>query len=93
MDDGERACYLLGHGPDLMPEHACGNCNRVQRRCARPAGRGNRASFLGPRAWLRIVLLAADRMSNTEIAERVGMSRRTVIALRDRYFSSGLEGL
>src|SRR5215210_180063 len=41
----------------------------------------------------RIVLLAADGMSNTEIAERVGVSRPTVIAWRERYTTSGLEGL
>src|SRR5215207_2787214 len=41
----------------------------------------------------RIVLLAADGVSNTEIAERVGVSRPTVISWRDRYASSGLLGL
>ena len=41
----------------------------------------------------RIVLLAADGVSNTEIAERVGVSRPTVISWRDRYVSSGLKGL
>src|SRR4029453_5119623 len=41
----------------------------------------------------RIVLLAADGMSNTEIAERVGASRPTVISWRGRYASSGLKGL
>src|SRR5512143_1469483 len=33
----------------------------------------------------RIVLLAADGMSNTAIAERVGVSRPTVLGGRDRY--------
>src|SRR3954465_3454732 len=41
----------------------------------------------------RIVLLAADGVSNTEIAERVGVSRPTVIAWRTRYDRSGVEGL
>ena len=41
----------------------------------------------------RIVLLAADGVSNTEIAGRVGVSRPTVISWRDRYASSGLKGL
>jgi hypothetical protein len=41
----------------------------------------------------RIVLLAADGVSNTEIAERVGVSRPTVIGWRDRYLSSGVRGL
>jgi transposase len=41
----------------------------------------------------RIVLLAADGVSHTEIAERVGVSRPTVIAWRGRYERSGLAGL
>src|SRR5215213_5099503 len=41
----------------------------------------------------RIVLLAAEGLSNTEIAQRVGASRPTVNAWRDRYASSGLAGL
>jgi transposase len=39
------------------------------------------------------VLLAADGVSNTEIAELVGISRPTVIAWRERYASSGVNGL
>ncbi len=46
---------------------------------------------LAQRAW--IVLLAADGVSNTEIADRVGVSRPTVIGWRDRYASSGVRGL
>ena len=41
----------------------------------------------------RIVLLAADGVSNTEIADRVGVSRPTVIGWRDRYARSGVAGL
>jgi hypothetical protein len=41
----------------------------------------------------RIVLLAADGVSNTEIADRVGVSRPTVIGWRDRYARSGVSGL
>src|SRR5215211_848908 len=41
----------------------------------------------------RIVLFAAEGLSNTEIAQRVGASRPTVNAWRDRYASSGLAGL
>jgi transposase len=41
----------------------------------------------------RILLLAADGASNTEIAERVGVSRPTVIACRRRYVRRGLDGL
>jgi transposase len=41
----------------------------------------------------RIVLLAADGVSNTEIAARVGVSRPTVIGWRDRYLRAGRAGL
>src|SRR6059036_484987 len=41
----------------------------------------------------RIVLLAADGVSNTEIAERVGVARQTVISWRERYATSGIDGL
>jgi transposase len=41
----------------------------------------------------RIVLLAADGVSNTEIAARMGVSRPTVIGWRARYEQSGMAGL
>src|SRR3954453_597401 len=41
----------------------------------------------------RIVLLAADGVSNTEIAERVGVARQTVTSWRERYATSGIDGL
>jgi transposase len=41
----------------------------------------------------RIVLLAADGVSNTEIAARVGVSRQTVVSWRARYARSGTAGL
>ena len=41
----------------------------------------------------RIVLLAADGVWNTEIADRVGVSRPTVIDWRARYERSGIAGL
>jgi transposase len=41
----------------------------------------------------RIVLLAGDGVSNTEIAQMVGVSRPTVISWRDRYEQSGIAGL
>lgn len=49
------------------------------------------AAGLAPRA--RIVLLAADGMSNTAIAEVVGASRPTVIGWRERYAERGIAGL
>lgn len=41
----------------------------------------------------RIVLLAAEGVSNTAIAERVGVSRPTVLGWRGRYQSRGIAGL
>ena len=41
----------------------------------------------------RIVLLAAEGISNTEIAEKVGTTRNTVIAWRARYTEAGIAGL
>jgi hypothetical protein len=41
----------------------------------------------------RIVLLAAEGVSNSEIARRVGVSRPTVIGWRDRYVAGGVAAL
>ncbi len=41
----------------------------------------------------RIVLLAAEGLSNTAIAEKVGVNRQTVIGWRSRYRDRGLAGL
>lgn len=41
----------------------------------------------------RIVLLAAQGESNTAIADRVGVTRPTVIGWRERYETAGLDGL
>jgi len=41
----------------------------------------------------RIVLLAAAGISHTEIAERMGVSRQTVVTWRGRHERSGLAGL
>jgi transposase len=41
----------------------------------------------------RIVLLAADGLTNTEIAARVGVSRQTVVSRRASYLRCGLDGL
>jgi transposase len=48
------------------------------------AGRAQRA---------RIVLLAAEGTTNTEIAQRVGVTRQTVVSWRARYVEGGLDGL
>jgi transposase len=47
----------------------------------------------GEAARARIVLLAAEGMANTEIAERTGTSRPTVLKWRGRYSEYGLAGL
>jgi transposase-like protein len=41
----------------------------------------------------RIVLLAAEGLTNTDIATRVGVSRPTVTGWRQRYVRSGIGGL
>jgi transposase len=41
----------------------------------------------------RIVLLAAEGLTNSEIAHRVGVTRQTVITRRARYEAEGLQGL
>jgi transposase len=57
---------------------------RLTRASSVPAGLAQRA---------RIVLLAAEGISNTAIAERVGVSRPTVIGWRGRYQTKGIDGL
>ena len=42
---------------------------------------------------LRIILLSADGLSTTAIAEKIGCTRKTVIAWRDRFLTSGIDGL
>jgi transposase len=49
-----------------------------------PAGLAQRA---------RIVLLASDGVTNTEIADRLGVTRQTVVSWRARYDERGLPGL
>jgi transposase len=56
----------------------------ITRASSAPAGVARRA---------RVVLLAADGLPNTEIAERMGVSRPTVLKWRDRYAAAGVEGL
>jgi transposase len=47
----------------------------------------------GLAARARIVLLAADGVANTDIAERTGTSRPTVLKWRGRYIEQGIDGL
>jgi transposase len=60
-----------------------------------PLSRLTRASSVraGLAQRARIVLLAADGMSNTAIADLVGVSRPTVIGWRERYRARGIAGL
>ena len=46
-----------------------------------------------PAERARILLLAAEGLSNTDIAGQVGCSRPTVILWRQRYAEGGLAGL
>lgn len=64
-----------------------GDRTELDRRATDPSLR------LAERRRARIVLLAADGASNTEIAARLGVSRPTVIAWRGRYERDGLPGL
>ena len=41
----------------------------------------------------RIVLLAAEGIGNTQIAQRVGASRQSVVSWRARYDAEGIDGL
>ena len=56
----------------------------LTRSSAAPAGHGQRA---------RMVLLAAEGLSNAEIGRRVAMTRQTVIAWRARYQAGGIQAL
>ena len=56
----------------------------LMRASSAPAGLATRA---------RIVLLAADGVANTDIADRTGTSRPTVLKWRGRYEQSGVDGL
>ncbi len=64
-----------------------GDREELCRRTRSSAGRAGAAQ----RA--RIVLLAADGESNTAIADKVGVSRPTVIDWRNRYAAEGIAGL
>jgi len=64
-----------------------GDRERLSRLTRSSAGRAG----LAQRA--RIVLLAADGASNTAIADRVGVSRPTVLDWRGRYEGEGIAGL
>ena len=41
----------------------------------------------------RIVLLAADGLSNNEVADKVGCNQATVVKWRKRFIERGLDGL
>jgi transposase len=70
--------------PLVLREGDRGRLESLTRSSSAPAGLVKRA---------RIVLLAADGLSNTEIAAMVGASRPTVISWRGRYERAGMAGL
>jgi transposase len=57
---------------------------KLTRASSTPVGLARRA---------RLVLLAADGISNTEIEQRLEVSRPTVLRWRNRYQSKGIAGL
>ena len=67
----------------LRPSDAA-RLRELTRSSAAPAGHVQRA---------RMVLLAAEGLSNAEIARRVGVTRPTVIAWRARYAAGGVDAL
>jgi transposase len=71
-------------GPLLLRQGDREKLQRLVRSTSVRAGLAQRA---------RIVLLAAESTSNTEIAQKVSMTRNTVIAWRARYTAAGIEGL
>jgi hypothetical protein len=68
---------------DLTSQDAA-TLHRWTRSSSIPAGLAQRA---------RIVLAAAEGLSNTHVAEQVGCSRSAVIRWRGRYAAKGLAGL
>lgn len=77
----------MGYG-----KSSCGSAVAAGRR---PGGAAALVRSTSVRAGLaqraRIVLLAADGVSNTKIADKVGTTRTTVIAWRARYDEAGIE--
>jgi hypothetical protein len=61
--------------------------------CERLSSSLRSSTMKAVRAAARIVLLAVDGVSNRGIAERVGVSRPSVIAWRSRCARSGIAGL
>jgi transposase len=68
----------------VLREGDRGELERLTRSSSVRAGVAQRA---------RIVLLAADGVGNTEIAERVGVVRQTVLTWRARYARGGIDAL
>jgi transposase len=71
-------------GPLSLREGDRSRLEALMRASSAPAGLATRA---------RIVLLAADGVANTDIADRTGTSRPTVLKWRGRYEQSGVDGL
>src|ERR687889_105541 len=71
-------------GPLVLRPGDGARLRELTRSSSAPAGHVQRA---------RMVLLAAEGLSNTEIGRRVGMTRQTVIAWRARYTAGGIDAL
>jgi len=74
-----------------LPASPLGLCDGDRERLSAWTRASSARAGLAQRA--RIVLLAAEGVSNTEIAARVGVSRQTVVSWRARYVRSGIAGL
>lgn len=79
----------MGHGESSCDPVAIAPGRPEEAPTARPVDLG--AGGVGAAAC--IVLLAAEEISNTEIAQRVETTRTTVIAWQVRYEQAGVEGL
>jgi hypothetical protein len=66
-------------------------CVKAMRMCCGVGTVGDGAAGLAQRA--RIVLLAAEGLPDSEIADRVGVTRQTVVSRRARSAQRGLAGL
>ena len=87
-DGRETDIQLRRRGPKL-PELAL--TDKEQATLERWAGRRTSSQALAQRC--RIVLACASGASNTEVAQRLGVARPTVIKWRSRFVARRLEGL
>jgi DNA-binding NtrC family response regulator len=75
LDNVLRAASLLEDGPEVTPETLA---SILQSRRARAPRQGQKSSPLGPRSHELLRALGDRWLSSTQLAERVGVSHRTV---------------